>query len=158
MSTLSLHLISLYLQPPNVGGVVLLCGGMEFNLACKLKATNTNTETTDVHAVVFWCRHAAWQFQATKIFPAVKTRVNAGIRQWKLHLSESTWCQESVGGICFTKKVKSSFYTTLDNFKPLLKRNIFKCISWLNGSFLGGEHRGFLKKGSQDLSNGVNGA
>jgi hypothetical protein len=43
MSNLSLHLIFLYLQKPNVGRVVLLCGGMEFNLACKLKATNTNT-------------------------------------------------------------------------------------------------------------------
>jgi hypothetical protein len=44
MSTLSLHLISLYLKKkkPNVGGVFLLCGGIELNLACKLKATNKN--------------------------------------------------------------------------------------------------------------------
>jgi hypothetical protein len=33
-----------------------------------------------------------------------ETRVNAGIRGRKLHVSESTGCQESVGGICFTKK------------------------------------------------------
>jgi hypothetical protein len=33
-----------------------------------------------------------------------KTRVNAGIRGWKLHLSKFNRCQESVGGICFTKK------------------------------------------------------
>ncbi len=34
-----------------------------------------------------------------------------------------------------------------DIFKPLLKCSIFKCISWLNGLFFGGEHRGFLKEG-----------
>jgi hypothetical protein len=42
----------------------------------------------------------------------------------------------------------------------LVIASIFKCISWLNGSFLFfvflGEHMGFLKKGSQDLSNGTN--
>ncbi len=37
-----------------------------------------------------------------------ETRVNAGIRGWKLHLSESTWCQESVVGICFTKKWRAA--------------------------------------------------
>jgi hypothetical protein len=26
-----------------------------------------------------------------------------------------------------------------DNFKPWLKSGIFKCISWLNGSFFGGD-------------------
>ncbi len=36
------------------------------------------------------------------------TRVNADIRGWKLHLSESTWCQESVGGICFTNKWRAA--------------------------------------------------
>ncbi len=33
-----------------------------------------------------------------------ETRVNAGIKGWKLHLTESTRCQESVGGICFTNE------------------------------------------------------
>ncbi len=75
-----------------------------------------------------------------------ETRVNAGIRGWKLHLSESTWCQKFVGGICFTNKWLASFSTAPDIFKPLLKRSIFKCISWLNGSFFGSEHRGFMKE------------
>ncbi len=33
----------------------------------------------------------------TKYFSSSETRVNAGIKGWKWHLSESTWCQESVG-------------------------------------------------------------
>jgi hypothetical protein len=42
--------------------------------------------------------------------------------------------------------MKSSFSTAPDIFKPLLKGSIFKCISWLNGSFFGDEHQGFLKE------------
>ncbi len=53
-------------------------------------------------------------------------------------------------GICwwylFHKLMKSSFSTAHDIFKPLLKCSIFNCISWLNGSFFGGEHRGILKE------------
>jgi hypothetical protein len=30
---------------------------------------------------------------------------------------------------------------------PRLESGIFKCISWLNGSFFGGDDRGFLKEG-----------
>jgi hypothetical protein len=33
-----------------------------------------------------------------------------------------------------------------DNFKPGLESGIFKCISWLNGSFFGCDDRGFLKE------------
>jgi hypothetical protein len=33
-----------------------------------------------------------------------KTKVFS--RGWKLHLSESILCQESAGGICFTKKIE----------------------------------------------------
>ncbi len=71
----------------------------------------------------------------TRYLSSSETKVNAGIRGWKLLLSESTLCQESVGG------VKSSFSTGPDIFKPLLKCSIFKRISWLNGSFFGSEHR-----------------
>jgi hypothetical protein len=35
----------------------------------------------------------------------------------------------------FHKQGKRSFSTALDIFNPLLKCSIFKCISWLNGSF-----------------------
>ncbi len=35
----------------------------------------------------------------------------------------------------------------LDNFEPRLISGIFKCITWLIGSFLGGDDRGFLKEG-----------
>jgi hypothetical protein len=30
-----------------------------------------------------------------------------------------------------------------DNFKPRLKSRIFKCISWLNGYFFGGDDEVF---------------
>ncbi len=92
----------------------------------------------------------------TRYLSGSETRVNAGIRGWKLHLSESTSCQESAGGICFTYKVKSSFSTVSDIFKPLLKCSIFKCISWLNGSFFWGWTSGFSETRSQGLSNGAN--
>jgi hypothetical protein len=35
----------------------------------------------------------------TRYLSSSETRVNAVIRGWKLHLSEITLCQESVGGI-----------------------------------------------------------
>jgi hypothetical protein len=41
----------------------------------------------------------------TRYLSSSETKVNAGIRGWKLHLFESTLCQESVGGICFTNTV-----------------------------------------------------
>jgi hypothetical protein len=34
-----------------------------------------------------------------------------------------------------------------DKFKTRLRSRIFKCISWLNGSFLGGYDRSFVKEG-----------
>jgi hypothetical protein len=34
-----------------------------------------------------------------------------------------------------------------DNVKPQLESGIFKCTSWLNGSFFEGDDRGFLKDG-----------
>jgi hypothetical protein len=40
----------------------------------------------------------------TRYLSSSETRVYAGIRGWKLHLSESILCQESPGGICFTNK------------------------------------------------------
>ncbi len=68
-----------------------------------------------------------------------ETMVYAGIRGWKLHLSESILCPESAGGFCFTKKLNSSFSITApDIFQHLLKCSIFKCIYWLNGSFFWG--------------------
>ncbi len=44
----------------------------------------------------------------TRYLSSSETRVNAGIRGWILHLSESNWCQESVGGICFTNKWRAA--------------------------------------------------
>ncbi len=40
----------------------------------------------------------------TRYLSSSETRVNTGIRGWKLHLSESTIYQESVGGICFSNE------------------------------------------------------
>ncbi len=40
----------------------------------------------------------------TRYLSSSETRVNADIKGRKLHLSESTSRQESVGGICFTNK------------------------------------------------------
>ncbi len=59
----------------------------------------------------------------------------------KKHLSEWAWCQKAIGGFYFTKKRRAETLqpgSEFDNFKPRLKSSIFKFISWLNGSFLGG--------------------
>ncbi len=86
-----------------------------------------------------------------------ETRVNAGIKGWKLHLSESTWCQESVGGICFTYKWRAASLQPLTFSKHCKKCSIFKCISWLNGLFIFfGWTSGFCEREGQDLSNGAN--
>ncbi len=78
------------------------------------------------------------RFQTKIIFLAVKQGLMliAGVKRWKSHLSDSTWCQESIGGFCFTHKWRAASLRpslTFDNFKPTLKRSIFKCISWLQG-------------------------
>jgi hypothetical protein len=51
----------------------------------------------------------------------------------------------------FHKEVKSRDFIQpgleFDSFKPRLKSGIFKCISWLNGSFFrGADDRGFPKE------------
>ncbi len=81
--------------------------------------------------------------------------VNAGIKGWKLHLSESTWCQESVGGTCFTNKWSAA------SLQPLIFLNHYKnslfshATLGLTVHFLGWTS-GFSERGSQDLSNGAN--
>ncbi len=80
-----------------------------------------------------------------------ETSVNDGTRRWKLHVPQSTWCQESIGGICFTNKGKAPSArrsSGFDSFKPTLKCRYFQMhISWVKSSFFFlSEHRGFLKK------------
>jgi hypothetical protein len=43
-----------------------------------------------------------------KYLSSSETRVNPAIRRWKLHLPESNRCQESIGGICLTKKLRAA--------------------------------------------------
>ncbi len=54
-----------------------------------------------------------------------ETRVNAGIRAWKLHLSESNWYQESVGGICFTNKWRAASLQSM-TFQTTAKMQYFQ--------------------------------
>ncbi len=42
-----------------------------------------------------------------------------------------------------------------DNFKSWLKSGFSKFLSWLNGTFVGGDDVVFKKRGSQDLSDGT---
>ncbi len=80
-----------------------------------------------------------------------ETGVNPGIRSWKKRSSEWAWCQKAIGGISFTKKWRTETLRPglqFADFKPQLESRIFKCISWLNGSFfLWGEDLRFLKEG-----------
>ncbi len=83
----------------------------------------------------------------TRYLSSNETRVNAGKRGWKLHLSESNWCQESVGGICFSNKWRAA------SLQPLIFSNHCWNAVFSNASpsltvrFLGVEHRGFLREG-----------
>ncbi len=79
-----------------------------------------------------------------------KTGVHSGIRRWKKkHFSEWAQCQKAIGGIYFAKKWRAETLQPgleFGNSKPRLKNGVFKCICWVNGAFLGGNDRGFLKK------------
>jgi hypothetical protein len=87
-------------------------------------------------------------FSNTRYLSSSETRVNAGIRGFKFHLSELTWCQESVGGICFTNKWRAASLQPL-TFQTSAQTQYFQMhlLLWVNGSFFLGEHRGFLKEG-----------
>ncbi len=80
----------------------------------------------ELKMTVFWCPQVEWQFQSPISFPAVK---------------------EELILIYFTKKWRAETLQPgleFDNYKPRLKIGIFKCISWLNVSFFGGDDRGIL--------------
>jgi hypothetical protein len=84
------------------------------------------------------CPKVAWQFQTPKSLSSSETGIYPGIRSWKKHLSAWARCQEAIGGIYFTKKQRAETLQRgleFDNFKPRLESGIFKCMSWLNGSF-----------------------
>ncbi len=95
----------------------------------------------------------------TDLLSSSETGVNPGTRSWKRidygkkHLSDWARCQKAIGGIYFTKKSRpETFQPGLesDYIKPRPISGIFKCISWLNGSFFGVDDRVFLnwKRGS----------
>jgi hypothetical protein len=68
----------------------------------------------------------------------VKQALIAGKRIWKKHLSDWARCQKAIGGVYLTWKWKAETLQPgleFNNVKPQLKSGIFKCISWLSGSF-----------------------
>jgi hypothetical protein len=80
---------------------------------------------TDLNMVIFWCLQGAWQFQTPILFPAMKRKVNPGIRSWKQHSSKWAWRQKTIGGIYFTKKWTAETLQPgleFDNFKPRFQR------------------------------------
>jgi hypothetical protein len=80
-----------------------------------------------------------------------ETRVDPGIGSWRKQASEWARCQKAIGGIYFPKKWKAEtphLGFEFDIFKPRLESSIFKCISWLNGSFWGWWSRLFWKRES----------
>ncbi len=106
------------------------------------------TNSIDIKTIVFQYLLVAWQFQTPIRFSAVKQGLIREQEAEQKHLSEWARCQKAIGGIYFTKKWRAETLQPgleFDSFKPRLKSSIFKCISWLNGSFFGGDNRGFLK-------------
>jgi hypothetical protein len=124
--------------------------------ACFLKNSRYHTHTT----IDYRCEHSVkigrFPLSASDVtilnldsLPSCETRVNPGIRSWKV-LNWMSLMSESHCWYLFHKEVKSWALTTgleFDNFKPWLESGNFKCNSWLNGSFLGGDDWCFLKEG-----------
>ncbi len=81
------------------------------------------------------------------------TRVNACRRRRELYLSESNWCQESTGGICFTNKWRAASQRplTFSNQRPNIVFFFFKLIFGLMVCSLGGEHGVFWKRESRPI-------
>ncbi len=107
--------------------------------------------TTDVKIVIFWCPRApsSVTISSPDWLSSSGTGVNPRGRNWMKHsniwlssMTKSHWCY------LFHKEVKTEILQPLlefDNFKPLIKCGIFNCIFWLNGPFLRGDYRGFVK-------------
>ncbi len=77
-----------------------------------------------------------------------ETGVDPWMRSWKKRLSECVQCQKAIGGIYFTKRVKnwdSTAWFRIWHVQTQAWSGIFKCVSWLNGSFFGGWWSGFLQ-------------
>jgi hypothetical protein len=110
----------------------------------------SNPKTTDMKTVVFQCPRFGRQFHIPICFPAVKQGSNSGIKSWKEILSGWARCQKANGVIYFTRKWRAETLQPgleFDIFKPRLRSGIFKCISWLNGPYFGGDDQSFLKEG-----------
>jgi hypothetical protein len=83
----------------------------------------------------------------TRYLSSDETRDNAGIKGWKLHLSESTRCPESVGSIRFPNTWRAASLQPL-TFSKHCSNTVFSNASpGLRVSFFLCEHRGFLKEG-----------
>jgi hypothetical protein len=108
----------------------------------------------DVKPVAFTVSASCVTISNPASLSSSETGLNPGIRSWKKHLSEWAQWQKAICGIYFTKKWRTETLQpglAFDNFKPQLKSSIFKCISWLNGSFLGGDDLGFWKTESRPI-------
>jgi hypothetical protein len=75
-----------------------------------------------------------------------ETRVNASLKTWKSHLSQSNWCQESIGGICFLNKWRAASLRPLSFLNQRSNAGFSNASPGLTVRFLGGEHRGFLNE------------
>ncbi len=84
----------------------------------------------------------------TGLLSSSETRVNPGIRSWKStyqnELDDRKPLVVSISQRSEELRLHNLAGLEFDNFKPRLERDIFKCISWLNGSFFGGRDWGFL--------------
>jgi hypothetical protein len=79
-----------------------------------------------------------------------QTGINLGIRSWKKRLTESAQCQEAIGGTYFRKMWRPDSQqhgSKIGKSQPWSKVGIFECMTWLNGSFFGGNDQGFVKEG-----------
>ncbi len=101
-----------------------------------------------VHKVIFWQSYPLF-IHGHRVHPNIINYIDIYILcprvvwqlQTPIRCSEAMQgrCQKAVGDICFTKKWRAETHLQLDlDFdysKPRLKYCLFKCLSWLTGSF-----------------------
>jgi hypothetical protein len=88
-----------------------------------------------------------------------ETWVNPGISSLNKCLSESAQRQKAIGQIYFTMTGRPEAVQPgleIGKFQPWYREGIFECTSCQNGSFRREDGRNFLKKWSQNVSNGTN--
>jgi hypothetical protein len=84
------------------------------------------------------CCHKVWQFRTSNIFPAVKQGLMLAYDNGTCaYLNQLVVQNLLVLSVSHMSEEQLFYHPQDDNFKPMLKRTIFNCASWLHCLFSG---------------------